>query len=230
MICKKTVQIMKKTVKSIFFILVGVMMVIYLTCDIFSLWDSRPLKFAASALITIAGLTALKKKESRFVSIGLMFTLLADVFLVLLDIYLYGVAIFIVAQLCYGIYLANISGKKISAEILKRIIPAFIAAGITGLLGLKGNIVLPAAYAMCIGVNIAHSIELQITKPEKKHLLVMLGFIIFVIGDICVGLRHMPFVTENIASVLYLITWISYPPSQILVLSGTGVFDKSERL
>lgn len=209
---------------------VAVMMIIYLTCDIFSLWDSRPLKFATSALITLAGLYVLKDKESRFVSIGLMFTLLADVFLVLLDSYLYGVAVFIIAQLCYGVYLTRISGKKIPAEILKRVIPAAAAAAVTALLGFKGNVVLPAAYAVCIGINIAHSIELQITKPTKKHLLVMLGFIVFVIGDICVGLRHMPFVTENIASVLYLITWISYPPSQMFVLSGTGVFDKSKRL
>ena len=209
---------MKRNVKILFFSIIALMMLIYLTCDIFSLWDSRPLKFAASALITLCGITVFKKKESRFVSIGLMFTLLADVFLVLLNKYLYGVAIFIIAQLCYAVYLTYISDKKISSELLKRIIPAAVASLITYALGFKGNIVLPAAYAVCIGVNIAHSIELQIKMPSKKHLLLMTGFIVFVIGDICVGLRHMPFVSESVASVLYLITWISYPPSQIMVL------------
>lgn len=209
---------MKRNVKILFFSVIALMMLIYLTCDIFSLWDSRPLKFAASALITLCGITVFKKKESRFVSIGLMFTLLADVFLVLLNKYLYGVAIFIIAQLCYAVYLTYISDKKISSELLKRIIPAAVASLITYALGFKGNIVLPAAYAVCIGVNIAHSIELQIKMPSKKHLLLMTGFIVFVIGDICVGLRHMPFVSESVASVLYLITWISYPPSQIMVL------------
>jgi len=209
---------MKRNVKILFFSVIALMMLIYLTCDIFSLWDSRPLKFAASALITLCGITVFKKKESRFVSIGLMFTLLADVFLVLLNKYLYGVAIFIIAQLCYAVYLTYISDKKIIAELLKRIIPAAVASLITYALGFKGNIVLPAAYAVCIGVNIAHSIELQIKMPSKKHLLLMTGFIVFVIGDICVGLRHMPFVSESVASVLYLITWISYPPSQIMVL------------
>lgn len=211
---------MKKTVKIIFYCLIAVMMLTYLFCDIFSLWDSRPLKFAVSALITLFGVTAFSKKETKFVSIGLMFTLLADVFLVLLNKYLYGVAIFIIAQLCYAVYLSYISGKRISTELLKRIIPAIIASAITAMLGFKGNIVLPAAYAVCIGINIAHSVELQIQKPSKKHLLLMIGFIVFVIGDICVGLRHMPFVTEDIASVLYLITWISYPPSQIMVLTS----------
>lgn len=209
---------MKRNVKILFFSIIALMMLIYLTCDIFSLWDSRPLKFAASALITLCGITVFKKKESRFVSIGLMFTLLADVSLVLLNKYLYGVAIFIIAQLCYAVYLTYISDKKISEELLKRIIPAAVASLITYALGFKGNIVLPAAYAVCIGVNIAHSIELQIKMPSKKHLLLMTGFIVFVIGDICVGLRHMPFVSESVASVLYLITWISYPPSQIMVL------------
>lgn len=209
---------MKRNVKIIFFSLITLMMLIYIACDIFSLWDSRPLKFAVSALITLCGITVFKKNESRFVSIGLMFTLLADVFLVLLNKYLYGVAIFIIAQLCYAVYLACISDKKISAELLKRIIPAALAALITCVLGFKGNIVLPAAYAVCIGVNIAHSIELQIKKPSRNHLLLMIGFLVFVIGDICVGLRHMPFTSEDVASVLYLITWISYPPSQIMVL------------
>ena len=211
---------MKKTVKIIFYCLIAVMMLTYLFCDIFSLWDSRPLKFAVSTLITLFGVTAFSRKETKFVSIGLMFTLLADVFLVLLNKYLYGVAIFIIAQLCYAVYLSYISGKRVSTELLKRIIPAILASAITAMLGFKGNIVLPAAYAVCIGINIAHSVELQIQKPSKKHLLLMIGFIVFVIGDICVGLRHMPFVTEDIASVLYLITWISYPPSQIMVLTS----------
>ena len=138
----------------------------------------------------------------------------------LLDKYLYGVAVFIVAQLCYAVYLTYISGKKLPAEILKRIVPAIVASGITAALGFKGNIILPAAYAVCIGINIAHSVELYIQKPTKNHRMLMIGFIVFVIGDICVGLRHMPFIAENIASVLYFITWISYPPSQILVLTS----------
>lgn len=220
---------MKKSLKYLFLGLVGIMMSVYLVCDIFSIWDSRPLKFAVSALITIFGLSLLKNKESRFVSVGLIFTLTADVFLVLLDKYLIGVAVFIVAQLCYAAYLSMESGKRLFTELLKRAVPAFAAATAAALLGFKGNIVLPAAYAVCIGVNIAHSVELYVRKPSKRHLMLMLGFIVFVIGDICVGLRHMPFVGETVASVLYLITWISYPPSQSLVLSGAGLFDGVKR-
>lgn len=211
---------MRKTYKYIFYGIIAVMMVVYLTCDVLSLWDSRPLKFITSALITLFGLSIFNKKEGRFVSIGLMFTLLADIFLVLLDKYLYGVAVFIVAQLCYAVYLTYISGKKLPAEILKRIVPAIVVSGITAALGFKGNIILPAAYAVCIGINIAHSVELYIQKPTKNHRLLMVGFIVFVLGDICVGLRHMPFIAESIAPVLYFITWISYPPSQILVLTS----------
>ncbi len=212
---------MKKSFKYIVYGLIGIFMLIYLTCDIFSLWDSRPLKFAASALVTLSGVTVFNKKESRFVSIGLMFTLLADIFLVLLNKYLYGVAVFIVVQLCYTVYLAHISDKKISTELLKRIIPAVAASLITTILGFQGNIILPAAYAVCIGINIAHAVELQIQKPSRKHLILMIGFIVFVIGDICVGLRHMSFITEEIAGVLYLITWLSYPPSQLMILKST---------
>ena len=215
---------MKKNFTPLFFASVVVMMSVYLTCDMFSLWDSRPLKFVTSAVITLFGLSVIKKKESRFVSVGLLFTLAADVFLVLLDKYLYGVAVFIAAQLCYAMYLTYISDKKAVPELVKRIIPAALAAVVAAVLGFKGNIVLPAAYAVCIGVNIAHSVELQLKKPCKEHFLLMVGFIVFVCGDICVGLRHLPFVTENVASVLYLITWISYPPSQILVLASTGAF------
>jgi uncharacterized membrane protein YhhN len=219
---------MKKTLKITFLTAVAIMMLIYLTCDIFSIWDSRPLKFAGSALIALFGLNALKSKESRFVSFGLMFTLIADVFLVLLDKYLYGVFVFILAQLCYTVYLTYLSGKKVHIELLKRILPALAVVITTSLLGFKGNIILPAAYAVCIGVNIAHSVELQVLKPSKKHLILMIGFIVFVIGDICVGLRHMPFVTSEAAKILYLITWISYPPSQIMLLSSTGALKEKD--
>ncbi|MBQ8503871.1 MAG: hypothetical protein IJ491_06315 [Clostridia bacterium] len=220
---------MKKVYSNIFFTLIAIMMAVYLTCDIFSLWDSRPLKFAVSALITLFGLRLINKKESRFVAAGLIFTLAADVFLVLLNKYIYGVILFIVAQLFYAVYLTCLSNKVVFKELLKRIIPAIICSVAFYLFGFGENIVVPAAYAVCIGVNIAHAVELQVQKPCRKHLLLAVGFIIFVCGDICVGLRHLPpdIITENVASVLYLITWISYPPSQIMVLASTGIFSPS---
>lgn len=216
---------MKKQLTYIFLSAIGVMMVIYLACDVLSIWDSRPLKFAASTLITFCGLSALNKSEGRFVSIGLMFTLLADVFLVLLNKYLYGVGVFVVAQLCYAVYLTKLSDKTVYKELLKRVVPAAAITVILAFAGFKGNIVFPAAYAVCIGINIAHSVELNLKKPCKKHMLLVVGFIVFVVGDICVGLRHMPFVTEAVASVLYFITWLTYPPGQILILSSTGVLN-----
>ncbi|MBQ2774956.1 MAG: hypothetical protein IJF40_03565 [Clostridia bacterium] len=203
---------------------VAIMMVCYLTCDIFSIWDSRPLKFATSAVIVLFGLTVINKKESRFVSIGFIFTLAADVFLVLLDKYLYGVSLFILAQLTYTVHFAFLSGKTVWKELLKRIVPAAAAGIAVFAFGLGANIALPAAYAVCIGVNIAHAIELQHFKPCKNHLMLLFGFILFVCGDICVGLRHLPpdIITQNVSSVLYLITWATYPPSQILILLSTN--------
>lgn len=221
---------MRKIFSYLFFTSVAVMMAVYLTCDIFSLWDSRPLKFSVSALITLFGLWLINKKEVRFVGIGLILTLGADVFLVLMNKYIYGVVLFIFAQLFYAAYLTCLSGKTLWKEILKRIIPAIVCSLIFCLLGFGENIVVPAAYAVCIGVNIAHAVELQIKKPCKKHLLLAVGFIIFVCGDICVGLRHLPseIIPENVKSILYLITWISYPPSQIMVLASTGIFQRSK--
>ncbi len=218
---------MKHVASRILLIIVVIMMVCFLTCDIFSIWDSRPLKFATSAVITLFGLTMINKKDGRFISFALIFTLAADVFLVLLNKYLYGVALFIIAQLLYSVYLTAISCKTIWKELLKRVVPAAIAGFSAYAFGLGANIALPAAYAVCIGVNIAHSIELQHLKPCKNHLMLMFGFIIFACGDICVGLRHLPpdVISQNVSSVLYLITWITYPPSQLLILASSNALN-----
>lgn len=56
---------MRKTYKYIFYGIIAVMMVVYLTCDVLSLWDSRTLKFITSALITLFGLSVFNKKRRQ---------------------------------------------------------------------------------------------------------------------------------------------------------------------
>lgn len=209
--------------KHLYFALIGVMMAVYLISDVFSLWDSRWLKFITSALVTVYGLSGISKKESCFVSIALIFTLAADVFFVLRNEFVYGVALFIIVQTAYVFHLSALSPKPRQGEILKRALPAVAAVIIVLFFGFKAKLALIAAYACFIGVNFAHSLELNLQRKTKGTKLLLAGFILLGIGDICVGLRNsgLSFVTEDIQSLCYFITWLSYPPSQLLIFEST---------
>ncbi len=216
---------MNRKITYLFFAVVGLMMGVYLTCDVFSLWDSRILKFITSAVVTAFGLSFIGKKDSRFVSVALIFTLTADVFFVLFNKFIFGVAVFILVQLSYTAHFSYISKKQLSKEILKRVVPGMAAAVIVLVAGAQPKLALTVLYACCIAVNFAHAIEFYVQQKSKNALILLIGFVLLAIGDVCVGLRNLSadFVTEGIKKVCYFITWLSYPPSQILILASTGV-------
>lgn len=216
---------MKRKITYSVFAVVGIMMTVYLTCDVFSLWDSRILKFITSAVVTAFGLIFIRKEESRFVCIALIFTLTADVFFVLVNKFIFGVAVFILVQLAYTAHFSYLSGKALWKEILKRILPGLAGGVIVLALGAQVKLAVTVLYACSIAVNFAHAIELYIQKRSKAQLILLLGFILLAVGDVCVGLRNLSsdFVTAGFAKVCYFITWLSYPPSQLLILASTGV-------
>lgn len=216
---------MKRKITYLIFAVVGIMMTVYLTCDVLSLWDSRPLKFITSAVVTAFGLSFISKKESRFVSLALIFTLTADVFFVLMNKFIFGVAVFILVQLAYTAHFSYISEKTLWKEILKRILPGIIGGVVVIALGAEIKLAVTVLYACTIAVNFAHVIELYVQKRSKAQLILLLGFILLAVGDVCVGLRNLSadFVTVGFAKVCYFITWLSYPPSQLLILASTGV-------
>ncbi len=193
----------------------------YLFCDITETGNPKPLKIIAIFILLMFSLLAGKEKENKLVSVIFFFTFIADIFFVIINKTLYGISVYIIIQLTHTLRLSYMSEKKPAKELLKRIAPALCIGAVSSLFGPRLPLI--TVYAVCIAVNLAHVIKLKIQKPDSRNLRYMLGMIILVIGDIGVGIRNIQadFITDDVLKIAYIITWLTYVPSLILILSTT---------
>ena len=220
----KTVN-MKKTLTYLFLFTEAVLYVIFVAGDIISLPDTKILKFVAIGILALFSLNCGKERENKTATAIFFFTLLADLFFVVLNMPLYGIGVYIIIQLLHGMRLSILSKKAIKKELLFRIILSLLAAAAGSLIGIR--MILIGAYAVLIGVNIVHALMLLSKEKTKENIIYVLAMIILVIGDIGVGLRNMSlsFMTENMLNTAYIITWITYLPSLMLILFTTKALD-----
>lgn len=223
---------MKKIATYTFFAVEAVLFCTFVTMDIMAVSGSNYVKFAAIALVGAFSLMAGKEKDNRIVTAALLFTVAADVCLVLLNKYFWGVPMFAIVQVCYATRFSFLSGKPLVGEILKRTVPAVVLGGLAAYF-LDPKIGLTVFYAWCFGVNFVHGFELQILKPSKRHLIFCIGLTLFACCDCCVGITNLQpsFMTEQMIRNAAVATWIFYLPSQILILSTTNAFklEKKEK-
>lgn len=216
---------MKRIATYGFLAIEAVLFCIFLSMDIMGLENSNIVKFIAIALVGAFGLMAGKEKDNRIVTAALLFTVLADICLVLLGKFFWGVPMFAVVQVCYAIRFSYLSGKPLVGEILKRTVPAVVLGGLAAYF-LDPKIGLTVFYAWCFGVNFVHGFELQILKPSKRHLIFCIGLTLFACCDCCVGITNLEpsFMSEAMIRNASIATWIFYLPSQLLILSTTEAF------
>ncbi len=222
---------MKTIFTYIFLVLQGILYIGYLAGDIFGVGKPKILKFIAILILALFGLLAGKQKENKTASVIFFFTLLADIFFVLMNKPMYGIAVYIIIQLAHTVRLSFMSEKSLTKELFKRIIPAVCLGAFGFFVGPRLPLII--AYAVCIAINLAHVIELKIQDPCSRNIRYMIGMIVLVIGDIGVGLRNIQadFVTDDMMRIAYIITWLTYVPSLILILSTTDAlsFRKSNK-
>ena len=216
---------MKKIVTYCFFAIEAVLFCTFLSMDIMVMTGSNYVKFAAIALVGAFSFFAGNEKDNRIVNIALIFTVIADVCLVLLGKFFWGVPMFAIVQVCYAIRFSYLSGKPLIGEILKRTVPAVVLGGLAAYF-LDPKIGLTVFYAWCFGVNFVHGFELQILKPSKRHLIFCIGLTMFACCDCCVGITNLEpsFMSEAMIRNASIATWIFYLPSQLLILSTTEAF------
>lgn len=213
---------MKRISSWILLIVEAILFCTFVTMDIMSLDGENIVKFIAISLVGIFGLRAGKQRDNIVVTIALLFTMLADVFLILIGNFVAGVAVFICVQTCYTVRFSFMSGKPLVGELLKRLLPGLILGGLaTYFLGINVGIVV--AYACSFAVNFAHGFELHILKPSPRHLRFAIGLFLFACCDLCVGITNLKpgFMTEQMIRNAEVMTWIFYLPSQLLILSTT---------
>lgn len=223
---------MKRITSWIFLAVEAVLFCTFVAMDIMNHGAENAVKYVAIALVGIMGLRAGKERDNLVVTVALLFTMLADVFLILKGNFIAGVATFICVQTCYTVRFSFMSGKPLVGELCKRLIPGIILGALaTYFLDFKVGIVV--AYACSFAVNFAHGFELHFLKPSPRHLRFAIGLFLFACCDACVGITNLRpgFLTEQMIRNAEVMTWIFYLPSQILILSTTNAlsFRKSEK-
>lgn len=182
---------------------------------------------------------------------ALFFTLVSDLFILLLDYYYYGVLTFIFAQQLYGIRLSmekyniNIEAeqKLLRRSFLIRLaIQALLMVIICVILmkiGTKLDDLLIASvfYFISIATNTLYSIIIAAKRRGKRDLfLFTVGISLFLLCDINVGLFNLSgYITlpKNLDMIVYAVSsilmWTFYAPSQVLIALSTRQKDLSEQ-
>ena len=196
--------------------------ILYLTflgMDIFGIGNTTPIKFVSILLLTLSVLDFREKT----VSIALIFTAAADVFLLVLDRwYAAGVLCFIVVQILYAARLQKESGPS----VLSFLLPAAAGLLVYTSYGFGLTEALAGAYIALFAVNLARACLLAKRSPERRWTLFAAGLALFFCCDLCVGLHNMPEMggpaLQRFASVAM---WGFYLPGQVLIRASAYTKD-----
>lgn len=190
--------------------------ILYLTflgMDIFGIGNSTPIKFVSILLLTLSVLDFREKT----VSFALLLTLIADVFLLVLDRwYAAGVLCFLGVQILYAARLQKES--RGNGALLSFLLPA--AAGLTACTsyGFGLTEALAASYIALFAVNLLRACLLAKRTGENKWILFAAGLALFFCCDLCVGLHNMPGTGgPALQRFAELAMWAFYLPGQVLI-------------
>lgn len=165
-------------------------------------------------------LSAQYNDDTIISTVALFFTLIADTFLVLLDNKLLGVISFNFVQIFYMLKVKNLITKKNKVLNITRFSSLTLFSIILFFLTLKNFdflIFTTGLYFIMLVFNFIESIPLY-----KKNLFVPLGFILFILCDVFVGLGFLEdsininFI-KKIMDIDFNFIWFFYTPSQVFL-------------
>lgn len=162
---------------------------------------------------------------------GLLFTLISDLFILVLDIYLYGVLTFILVQQIYGIRItleesryadksralypkktSSRSSELLFSYVIRLVIQTFIAIAICIVLNSMGIVlekllVASVFYFICIITNTVRAMSSSFKRPMDINIkLFAIGMVLFLLCDINVGLFNLSGflnLPEDISNTIY---------------------------
>lgn len=215
----------------------AVLYLLFMSMDMTGLAGTAPIKYAG--ILLLAG-SSLRFRE-KTVTLAMLLTAAADVFLLLLDrLHILGILCFTAVQLMYSVRMLR--GKKMNAPyLLARVVPAS-AAGIASAVLLPLKAALAVFYIVWFAVNLAEAVKLALKcgrdgacsdAERKKWKLFALGMSLFFCCDICVGLHNIPGLAANIpgfaskaAEFAATAMWGFYIPGQVLIHASAGTAEK----
>lgn len=191
----------------------------FIYCDLSNCWTiGTGLKYTALLLCLLVSLNNRFTRDGRLVSLALLLTALADLFLLVLDrYYILGVAFFCPVQLLYALRLRHMAPQHASLW------PRFLlSGGALAALAVTGNLdFLTALVCFYFPQLVCNAFESLRLKPERQNRFFSIGLWLFLCCDICVGLHNLSSylpVSMPAASVVQVAMWAFYLPSQVLIV------------
>lgn len=169
-----------------------------------------------------------------FLRLALIFTLISDIQLLLLDNYnyFYGVLTFILAQEFHGIRISILDNSKV--RYIKDFTVRLLYKSLTGLaiclllwvanVQINGLLAASVFYFICMLTNTVRSLKLTVRNKERKDIrLLAIGMVLFLLCDINVGLFNLSAflpvgpVYDKIYALSSILMWTFYAPSQVFI-------------
>ncbi len=209
----------------LFLVMEAVLYMIFMALDLlgFSSWTTG-WKYAGILLCLLFSLLCASKGGDRAVPAALLFTSVADLFLLVIDhYYLAGVLFFLAAQLVYLIRLYKMAGK---IWLPARLAGILLSCLVPGILHLYSPLNLVSVlYFSFLLVNMA----ISWTVRTGQGRIFALGLSLFVLCDLCVGMYNLGWIVPGwLHQFIRIGMWLFYLPSQVLIsLSGRENMESS---
>lgn len=174
--------------------------------------------FTISLLI---GKDCMTKEDRNLLQLGLFFTVIADLFLLVYSYHTLGVFIFCIAQTFYSIRYDNANAYQTIRKYLSILLIIIITYLIVNSFIIEVEFLFTVAffYAILLIVNVIKAIRAcrrSLFPYPNKHMIAW-GMILFLLCDINVAL----FNTIEKNNIPFILIWFFYLPSQVLLaLSG----------
>lgn len=167
--------------------------------------------------------------------VAMFFTLLSDLFLLVLDYYTAGVFTFIIVQLLYLILISSwISSGKMIRTVLMRVIGTGLVAVLILIIyhfqetDVKSELIFAVYYFILFASNAMDAIGILFRSKRKTRILFACGLLAYFLCDINVGIFNLKdylTIDETIYTQIYnfsvIAMWMFYLPGQVLIaLSG----------
>ena len=210
-----------------------IFVVLFVICEIFlfPLIQLTPVDvsaFSSFLSIVLVALFALLvprcKGSENFVRLGLLFTLVADYFLVICDdAQLQGVLAFIIVQAAYFLYLLvrEERGAVRSANAITRVVLSILL--VIAAFALLGEDTDALAIASVIYyANLVVNIVFAFMRGREERIFAI-GLLLFAMCDLCIGLEVLSssYLGSDVFDFVYgdylNLPWVFYQPSQVLI-------------
>ena len=210
----------KSPILTLFLCAETILYVSFLYCDLINCqMAGTALKYTALLLCFLFSLDSRNRRDGRTVSLALLLTALADLFLLVLDCsYAVGIAFFCPVQMLDALRLRRMAKGRPS------LLPRFLlSGGALAAVGMAGCFD-PVTILVCFYVPqlICNAFESLHSEPAIRNRFFSLGLWLFLCCDICVGLHnlsaYLPVCLPVPAALVQIAMWAFYLPSQVLIV------------